>query len=372
MLPECRSGKISVLALPLDRTLRAPWILQSPVRGPYRPAVRHRRQGPVRAPRTVATASRIRSSEGCSALPFVENERKATRASVSRNVRVFPAASRAMSASCVTVGIGTTAQSANTRVMSGRTIRKKLDTTDDPCAQTNAVNSGTYRIGRRRCRSTDETVGISCANHSRSEVHGVVKPGDRFDFRDASSFPLRQQQGGVPCLSICGRLNDLDPRKLHASQFRCAGNDSGHTNENRPGHRFRSQSLRQHGGRGGRLLPDRQSFWVSWPPALAGGTEGRCAWPLFYGMNIRRTVTFLFDLDAVPLDLLVERRERNMKVICRFRLTPPHRSSISMMTRFSIASMISNSELSFGNENDERPANRADGESTASGNKICR
>lgn len=39
-------------------------------------------------------------------------------------------------------------------------------------------------------------------------------------------------------------------------------------------------------------------------------------------MNVRRTVTFLFDLDAIPLDFLVERRQRNMKGICRFRLTP--------------------------------------------------
>src|SRR5262245_64546770 len=86
---------------------------------------------------TVATASRIRSRLPCCALPFVENDRNATRGSALRKIRVFSAASRAISASCGTVGEGTTAQSAKTRppfspkAGLGRLIRKKLETVDD-------------------------------------------------------------------------------------------------------------------------------------------------------------------------------------------------------------------------------------------------
>src|SRR5215831_2750414 len=80
---------------------------------------------------TVATASRIRSSDECEALPFVEKERNATRGSACKKVRALRAASIAMSASWVTEGTGTTAQSAKTRSADGIDIRKKLETVLD-------------------------------------------------------------------------------------------------------------------------------------------------------------------------------------------------------------------------------------------------
>ena len=39
-------------------------------------------------------------------------------------------------------------------------------------------------------------------------------------------------------------------------------------------------------------------------------------------MHAGSTVTFLFDLDPISLDLLVEGRKRNMETVCRFGLTP--------------------------------------------------
>jgi hypothetical protein len=81
---------------------------------------------------TVSTASRVRRVEEWSALPFVENDRKATRGSVSRKMRAFLAASMAISANWDTVGNGTTAQSAKTKSTEGSVMRKKLETTDDP------------------------------------------------------------------------------------------------------------------------------------------------------------------------------------------------------------------------------------------------
>ena len=40
-------------------------------------------------------------------------------------------------------------------------------------------------------------------------------------------------------------------------------------------------------------------------------------------MHAGSTVTFLFDLNPVPLDLLIKRRKRNVETVGRLGLTPP-------------------------------------------------
>src|SRR5512143_432762 len=79
--------------------------------------------------RTRAAARRTISARGCSALPLVENDSRATRGSCLSRLRAWFAEARAMSARASAVGSGTTAQSAKTncRSLSGETIRKKLE-----------------------------------------------------------------------------------------------------------------------------------------------------------------------------------------------------------------------------------------------------